>query len=328
MNGHELSEIIEALRAAGEPTRARVLALLHGGELSVGELAQILGQSQPRLSRHMKFLTSADLVERMPEGAWVFYRLAPTGRARYLVDAILEQLDWKDPVVARDLARLEEIRAARRTEAVAFFERTAQEWDAIRALHYPESDIEAAILDTAGEGPFERVVDIGTGTGRMLSLLSPFADIVEGLDLSHQMLTVARANLNTGGVTNASVRHGDAAAMPFDDNSVSLVIAHQVLHFLEDPARVITEASRILKPGGRLIVIDFAPHTLEHLRTEQAHRHLGVSDAYFSDWCERAGLTITQSLQFDPPKNAKDGLAVKLWSADAQTASRRKEAVA
>ena len=320
-----LDDVVERLRAAGEVTRARVLVLLSRGELSVGELAQILGQSQPRLSRHMKYLTTAGLVERMPEGAWVFYRLTPDGPGRMLCDTILGLGDLEDPVIQRDAARLEEVRTARRNEAQTFFENAAQEWDAIRALHYPEADIEAAVIEAAGEGPFDRVVDIGTGTGRMLTLFSARADRVEGIDLSHQMLTVARANLAAAGITNAAIRHGDATAAPLADGSADLVLIHQVLHFLEEPARAIQEAARILAPGGRLVAVDFAPHDLEYLRTEQSHRHLGVSETYFADWCRRAGLTLGPIKRFSEPEG---GLAVNIWTADAPPTGTNKSAEA
>lgn len=307
-----LDDLVERLRAAGESTRARVLLLLDNGELSVGELAQILGQSQPRLSRHMKFLTAAGLVERMPEGAWVFYRLSPYEPGRRLSEAVMALVDRNDPVVARDAARLEEVRLTRREEAQAFFESSAQDWDSIRALHYPETAIEQAVLEAAGQGPFDLMVDIGTGTGRMLTLFSERANRLEGVDLSHRMLTMARANLSSAGVSNAAIRHGDAAALPFEDASADLAVLHQVLHFLEEPARAIQEAARILKPGGRLVAVDFAPHHLEHLRSEQSHRHLGVSEEYFADWCARAGLRLAPIRRFDAPEG---GLEVHVWTA-------------
>ena len=311
-----LEFLVEQLKAAGESTRARVLALLEHGELSVGELAQILGQSQPRLSRHMKFLTSVGLVERMPEGAWVFYRLAPDGPARQLCEAILSQLDRKDSIITRDLMQLEDVRHTRREEAQHFFEQAAHEWDAIRALHYPEADIEAAIVEMAGQTRLGRVVDVGTGTGRMLMLFSDFAETVEGIDLSHQMLNVARANLNAAEKTNAVVRHGDANALPWDHSSADIVILHQVLHFLEEPGRAVLEAARVLTSDGRLIVVDFAPHDLEHLRREQSHRHLGISEAYFADLCDRAGLVVHQTRKFEAPEN---GIAVTIWVAGKAT---------
>lgn len=317
-----LSDLVQQLRAAGEQTRARILALLAHGELSVGELAQILGQSQPRLSRHMKFLTSAGLAERLPEGAWVFYRLPSEGRARSLVDRLNDALDPEDAILKRDRERLTEARSARNQAAESYFARVAGEWDALRAMHYSENEIEQAVLAVAGSGPFERVVDFGTGTGRMLALFAPLARRVEGIDLSHQMLTVARSSLEAANVANASVRHGDATSAPYADDSADLVIIHQVLHFLDDPARALAEAARVLRPGGRLIVVDFAPHEREELRTEHAHRHLGVSEADFVRWAEKSGLRVGDVRRFKSPADAPRGVDVNIWTADAEKARK------
>jgi ArsR family transcriptional regulator len=318
-----LSLLVQQLRAAGEVTRARILALLVHGELSVGELAQVLNQSQPRLSRHLKFLTGAGLIERLPEGAWVFYRLPAEGRARELVDSLNAAIDPDDAAIHRDRMRLAEVKAERATAADDYFSRVAEEWDRLRALHYSEADIEKAVLAAAGAGPFDLVVDFGTGTGRMLALFAPRARRVEGIDLSHQMLTVARSKLETA--PNASVRQGDATASPYPDSSASLVIIHQVLHFLDDPARALKEAARVLKPGGRLVVVEFAPHSLEHLRSDHAHRHLGVSEADLGRWAEKHGLAVKTSKTFRSPEGEK-GLAVTLWSADSQKAAKRSAA--
>ncbi len=314
-----LAHLVTQLRAAGEITRARILALLAHGELSVGELAQVLNQSQPRLSRHLKFLTGAGLIERLPEGAWVFYRLPAEGGARALVDTLIASVDTHDPELKRDLDRLRDVKGERAEAAGQYFARVADEWDRLRALHYAEADIEKAVLAAAGPGPFDLVVDFGTGTGRMLTLFAGMARRVEGIDLSHQMLTVARSKLQDAGAANASVRHGDATASPYADSSASLVIIHQVLHFLDDPGRALVEAARVLAPGGSLIVVEFAPHTLEHLRTEHAHRHLGVSEADMARWADRAGLTVKAAKTFGAPGGEK-GISVMVWSADSQKA--------
>ncbi len=316
-----LAHLVTQLRAAGEITRARILALLAHGELSVGELAQVLNQSQPRLSRHLKFLTGAGLIERLPEGAWVFYRLPAEGGARALVDTLIASVDTHDPELKRDLDRLRDVKGERAEAAGQYFARVADEWDRLRALHYAEADIEKAVLAAAGPGPFDLVVDFGTGTGRMLTLFAGMARRVEGIDLSHQMLTVARSKLQDAGAANASVRHGDATASPYADSSASLVIIHQVLHFLDDPGRALVEAARVLAPGGRLIVVEFAPHTLEHLRTEHAHRHLGVSEADMARWADRAGLTVKAAKTFGAPGGEK-GISVMVWSADSQKAAQ------
>jgi ArsR family transcriptional regulator len=324
MEAAGLSTLVQQLRAAGEVTRARVLALLAHGELSVGELVQVLNQSQPRLSRHLKFLTAAGLVDRLPEGAWVFYRLPVEGRARDLVDTLNAAIDPADPAIRRDRERLEEVKAERSEAADQYFSRVAEEWDRLRALHYSDADIEKAVLHAAGNGPFDLVVDFGTGTGRMLTLFAGRARRVEGIDLSHQMLTVARSNLEAAGAINASVRHGDATAAPYPDHSANVVIVHQVLHFLDDPGRALNEAARVLKPGGRLIVVDFAPHKLEHLRSEHAHRHLGVSEADFERWAEKAGLAVRSAKTFRSPGGDK-GVAVMLWTADSQKDMHQKD---
>ena len=206
----ELNTLVESLRAVGEPSRLRILALLRQNDLSVGELVDILGQSQPGISQHLKTLTACGLVERLPEGSFVFYRAVGGDAGRGgMLDAILGEVDLAAGDFARDASRLDAVRRARAESADTYFERVAGDWDAIRALHYPNDAIEAALLDAAGPGPFERVVDIGTGTGRMLALFSPFAETLEGIDRSHEMLTVARANLARDGITNAKVRQGD-----------------------------------------------------------------------------------------------------------------------
>lgn len=308
--------IVSILRAAGEPTRLRILALLEHGDLAVGELVQILGQSQPRLSHHLKTLTSAGVVERMPEGSWVFYRLVQEGAAARILSALLQELEKDQGDFSRDARQLNAIRSARVASANEYFERVADTWDTVRSLHYPNEAIERALLDVAGSGPFEQVVDIGTGTGRMLTLFAPLATKADGIDLSHKMLTVARANLTKAGADNARVRQGDATAVPFEDASADLVILHQVLHFIDTPEQVISETARILRPGGRLLVVDFAPHELEFLRTDHAHRHLGVHHDMLGAWTLAHGLALSKPRRFDPPEDLKEGLAVQIWSAD------------
>lgn len=319
-------ETVSALRAAGEPTRLRILSLLKQGDLAVGELAQLLGQSQPRLSHHLKALSSAGLVERLPEGSWVFYRVAQRGPARRILDAVFEETDLSSGDFDRDRRQLQTVRAARAAEASAYFERIADTWDTVRSLHYPNEAIEQALLDAAGIGPFDSIVDVGTGTGRMLTLFAPLSMRAEGIDLSHKMLNVARANLTKAGLENARVRQGDAVSLPIEAASADLVILHQVLHYIDAPEQVIAEAARILAPGGRLLIVDFAPHDLEFLRTDHAHRHLGVQHSALEIWTEAHGLSLSEPRKFDPPTDLKEGLAVQIWTAD--KLSFQKEAAA
>ncbi len=307
--------IVDALKAAGEPTRLRILALLRRGDLSVGELVQILNQSQPRLSHHLKTLTLAGLVERLPEGSWVFYRAQSKDWAGRILSAVFDEINLDASPFSDDRAALIKVRQSRARSAEMYFSEIAESWDRLRALHYPENAIEEALLASIEGESFDRIVDLGTGTGRMLALLAPYAQEAEGLDLSHHMLTVARANLNRAEVSNARVRQGDATQTPFESASADLVMVHQVLHYLEQPEDVIAEAARILKPGGRLLVIDFAPHDLEFLRETQGHRRLGVREEDMTAWADAAGLALQASQKFDPPASLEQGLSVLIWSA-------------
>lgn len=311
---------VDQLRAVGEPNRLRILALLMQGELAVGELAQIMGQSQPRLSHHLKALTSAGLVERLPEGAWVFYCIPAGGPVRQFLDTIIAPVDLAQGDFGRDASQLARIRDTRGETAAAYFSEIADTWDTVRGLHSPNDAIEQALLDVAGKGPFSRVLDIGTGTGRMLSLFADRSERLDGIDFSHRMLTVARANLERGGVTHAHVRQGDAAALPYEDASADLVIIHQVLHFIDEPERIIAEAARVLAPDGKLLVVDFAPHTLEFLRDKHGHRRLGIRHDALADWAHKTGLALSRAHLFQPPEEISEGLGVQLWSAQKQTA--------
>lgn len=294
-----MEQVLTALRAAGEPTRLRLLALLARSELTVSEITQILGQSQPRVSRHLKLLADAGLVDRCREGNWAFYRLAqgqsgPQGLRGMatLAAQLVGFLPDQDPVLLGDLDRLEAVRRGRAEAAAAYFRANADQWGRIQALHLPEEAIEKALIQLIGQDPVNRHVDFGTGTGRMLELLAAQTDDALGIDLSHDMLALARANLDRAGLTRAQVRHGDIFALSLLPNSVDLVTIHQVLHFLADPGRAVEEAARILVPGGRLAIIDFAPHRLEFLREEHSHRRLGFADDEVIGWFEACGLTL------------------------------------
>jgi ArsR family transcriptional regulator len=314
---------VEILRAAGEPTRLRILALLHREELAVMELGQILNQSQPRVSRHLKLLTEAGLVERFPDGAWMFYRLAAHGPRRALLDRALALIEPEDPELARDRARLESVRGDRLATAADYFARNAGHWDQLRSLYVAEADVEAAILAAAGQGPFERLVDLGSGTGRMLTLLGDRAHWAIGLDLSQQMLNVARRLTGEAGLSHCELRHGDIFATRLPDGFSDLVVVHQVLHYLSDPAAAVAEAGRLVRPGGRLLVVDFAPHGLEYLREAHQHRRLGFSDGEIERWVENAGLALTENAALPPADD--HGLTVKIWTA-ARLADRSRSA--
>jgi SAM-dependent methyltransferase len=310
-----LDQALAALSAAGEETRLRILALIAETELTVSELVAILGQSQPRVSRHLKLLVESGLAIRQREGAWAFFRTAVAGPGADLGRALVSRLDPRDPVFATDRGRLDEIRRARDAQAARYFAAHAGEWDHLRSLHVPETQVEAVIADMVGHAPIRLMLDCGTGTGRMLELLAGRADRAIGVDLSPAMLAVARANLERAGVRNAQLRQGDIYALPVERNACDFVLIHQVLHYLEDPGRALREAARVLAPGGRLMVVDFAPHEQEHLRERHAHRRLGFAGDEISHLLQDVGLDVGVQRNLAPRKGEADKLTVSLWLA-------------
>jgi ubiquinone/menaquinone biosynthesis C-methylase UbiE len=300
-----------ALKAAGEETRLRILALIDEAELTVSDLTDILRQSQPRISRHLKLLTEAGLVERFREGSWAFFRLGERNGTAALARDLIARLDPADATVARDRERLTAVRAARAAAAQTYFRRHAAEWDRIRKLHVADDAVEAAIRAALADRPFRSLLDLGTGTGRMLELFGPDIERGLGLDLSLDMLSLARTRLDRAGLRHCSVRQGDIYDLALPKDTFDVVIVHQVLHFLDDAARAIAEAARVLRPGGRLLVVDFAPHDLEFLRDEHAHRRLGFAPDAVAQWMAAAGLDVIRQDTLPPDKSGK--IAVSLW---------------
>lgn len=310
-----LDDIVEILKAAGEPTRLRLLALLSHGDLTVTDLTDILGQSQPRISRHLKLLAEAALVDRYQEGAWAFFRLSQGGPAVTLARQLLESADPADAVFARDDERLRVLKKIRADKAQAYFSRNAAEWDAVRRLHVSEAEVEARLAQMIGTEPVDGFLDLGTGTGRILQLFEGLYKRGVGVDASRDMLAVARANLDRAGITKASIRHGDIFNLPLERDEFDVVTIHQVLHFLDEPDAAVAEAARMLAPGGRLAIIDLAPHALEHLRDEHAHIRLGFSHQTLAEWLEKAGLVVEEVIDLKPAHSAADALTVTIWLA-------------
>ena len=304
-----------ALKAAGEETRLRVLALLSEAELTVSDLTDILRQSQPRISRHLRLLAEAGLVERFREGTWAFFRLTEHGGGAELARALIERLNPADQTIARDRARLASVRAARAAAAQAYFRAHAAEWDRIRKLHVADEAVEEAIRAALADKPFRSLLDLGTGTGRMLELFGGEIERGLGLDLSLDMLLMARDRLERAGLRNCSVRQGDIYDLPLANDSFDVVILHQVLHFLDDGARAVREAARVLRPGGRLLVVDFAPHQQEFLREQFAHRRLGFSAETVTQWMVACGLEPLLHKQLGPEPGSDVKIAVSLWLA-------------
>ena len=305
-----LDLLLVGLRAAADASRVRLLAICAQGEWTVTELTQVLGQSQPRVSRHLKLLADAGLLERFREGSWVFYRRARTGTGARLARSLCRMLPTDDPELALDRQRLAAVRAARQEQAAQYFAAQADRWDEVRSLYVDDAKVEAALLGAFGEHPPRNLLDIGTGTGRVLQLFAPRVGFGLGIDLSREMLSVARANLDRTSLRNCQVRHGDMYHLPLPDGSFDAATMHNVLHFADDPGAALAEAARVLRPGGRLVVVDFARHELEFLRREHAHRRLGFTDAEMRGWFTAAGL-----IPEPPVRLAGDALTVVVWGA-------------
>ncbi|MCB1440072.1 MAG: metalloregulator ArsR/SmtB family transcription factor [Nitratireductor sp.] len=312
-----LDETVNLLKAAGEQTRLRLLWLLSHGDLTVTDLMDILGQSQPRISRHLKLLGEAGLLERYQEGAWAYFRVVDEGPQSAFVREILSRLATHDSQLQMDLARLEGVRSRRAQRAADYFSRNAESWDELRRLHVDDKKVEAAMLEMIGNTPVNSMLDLGTGTGRMLELFRDLYARGTGIDGSHDMLEVARANLDKADIQNAQVRLGDLMRLALPQDGFDLITIHQVLHYLDNPQHAIGEAARALGPGGRLLVADFAPHDLEFLREKHAHLRLGFAAEQVSGWLEAAGLEVTEVRKLGTDENSGNGqkLVVTLWLA-------------
>ena len=317
----EALPLAELFQALADPSRIRILALLGHMELSVGELAQLLGQSQPRVSRHVRILSDAGMVERRKEGSWVFLVLSDTHRTGPLVELIDQWADEDDRATfERDSKRLDAIRADRAEAAERYFSAHAEIWDSIRSLHVAETEVERAIEGALGAQELGRLIDIGTGTGRMLELFGPRAAEAIGIDRSSEMLRLARAKLESAGI-RTSLRQGDMYALPIADGSADCAILHQVLHYAHAPANAIAEAARVLAPGGTLLIVDFAAHDREELRAKDAHLRLGFSDDVMAGWFAAAGLKM------DHVQHLEGGeLTVTLWRAVKAAVKQRRAA--
>lgn len=308
----ELAELVGVLKAAGEGTRLRLLALLADGDHSVKDLTEILRQSQPRVSRHLKLLADAGLVQRNAEGAWAYYGLAQDGDGAALAQWLIARVDAADAERSRDIERQGIIRGAQQALATEYFAKVAGSWDLLKTLHVPEEAVEAAVVAALDGRKVDTLIDLGTGTGRMLEVLAGSYKRGIGLDSSREMLAVARSRLAAAGIGHAQVRLGDIGDLDPGVGPTDVVVIHQVLHYFDDPGRMLAQARRLLKTGGEMIIVDFAPHDLEFLRSEHAHRRLGLSQSQISGWAAAAGLEVEAVREF-PGETSERGLTVCLW---------------
>ncbi len=308
----DLTAGLAVLKALAESTRLRIVLLLAERELTVKDLTTILGQSQPRISRHLKLLHEAGVIERYREGSWVYFRLSETS----WIGSVLAGFDRSDAEHGRDLDRLDLLRGEQAAQAQAYFERNAGDWDRLRSLYVDEQAVDSAISNAVGAQDIGLLVDLGTGTGRVLELLAGRYQRALGIDINKAMLNYARARLDQQRDGHAQVRHGDLYNLAMDDACADLVVMHQVLHYLSDPAAAIREAGRILQPGGRLLVVDFAPHDLDFLREEFAHQRLGFGEDQMAGWLREAQMQ-TLGMETLAPSGARlsERLTVAVWTA-------------
>jgi ArsR family transcriptional regulator len=314
-----MKQLLLALKAIAEPTRLRILVVLDRVELTVGELCRVLGQSQPRVSRHLKLLVEAGVLERNAEGTSAFYHPAAGPIARGLTETVRELLNTAEldhGVLARDLERLDAVRGERAEAAATYFEEIADSWEDLRQLHVSDSVVENELLKATDGLLIRSLLDVGTGTGRMLEVFADRIDRGTGIDLSSKMLNLARSRLDARGLRHCSVRHGNIYDLDIAVGSVDVVVVHHVLHFLDDPASAIAQAARTLGPNGMMFIVDFAPHHLDVLRKEHAHLRLGFADSQIRRWCEKAGLHNVSVEHLDPASSTEgEPLTVSLWTA-------------
>ena len=313
-----MDAIATYLKTLGHPDRLRILALLKQGELTVSELVQILGLSQPRITQYIKSLEQAGIVERMKEGSWVFSRLKRGPEAEVpILTATLASLTGDNAQLSADRVRLEEVRSDRSRQAEAFFASVANDQDQLGHEYLPQADIEAALINLVSGLKFTRMVDLGTGTGRMLKLFAPYIHSGVGIDDSVEMLRVARHTLSDDAYAHISVQQADLQDAPLKDGASDLVTLHQVLHFLDDPANAVAEAARLLGEGGHMLITDFTTHDLEHYRDDYAHRRLGFSDPDMAQILDQADFELVQSQAL--PACDPNTPEVKIWHAQKLT---------
>ena len=318
-----MESIASILKAFGHQDRLRIIALLAHGELTISELVQILKLSQPRVTQYIKALEAVGVLERIREGSWVFSRINRQDPVMFaLLESVLKAIPKDDPIQQMDKKRLEAVRQSRAKAANMFFAQVAQDKNQLGHEYLPQRDIETALLNLAQDKRYDYMIDMGTGTGRMLELFAPFIARGTGIDISPDMLAVARHKLAAKALSHISVQQGDLYNVALPAASADLVTLHQVLHYLDDPMQAIITASRLLNPKGRVVIIDFSAHQFEDYREKYAHRRLGFSDLDMSNLLSSAKMTLNQSVNI--PSHNSQAPDVKIWIAENHVQSPQK----
>lgn len=324
LDGLSADDVVAGLRAIGEPTRLRIAALMVVGELSVSELCRILGQSQPRVSRHLKLLGDAGLLQRHSEGTSAYFGPTADPRGRRLLHTVVRLLDDEDGILVADRARLHDVWSDRTRRASDYFDELAESWESMRSRHVADADVETAVVEFVAKhhplaedgSPRGRLLDLGTGTGRIMELLADRFEHVVGVDLSANMLNVARGKITESRLANCRVRQGNVYALDVGDELADVAVLHHVLHFLEDPSAALKQTSAAVAPGGLVVVVDFGRHQVDELRTQYGHRWAGFDTEQITRWFDAAELELIDShhMTVDRPQ-PEETLSVALWLA-------------
>lgn len=294
-NNQSLSSTLEALRAIAEHTRLRILLLCAHGELTVGDLSEILEQSQPRVSRHLKLMHEAGVLERHQEGQSVWFRAVTAGPLASLVRETVDQVSHDDEHHKHDLARLRLVTDTWEVQAQSYFRKHYARWDEVRRGLIDEATVDAALRDRFAETEAETLLDVGTGTGHVLRLLGPEITEGVGIDVSRDMLLAARAAIHNEGLPHCQVRQGDMRKLPFENGSFDALSLHLVLHYAEHPNDVISECGRVTAPGGWIFLVDFGPHERRDFTRQHGHRWPGFADDSVRQWLAGAGFAGIQT---------------------------------
>ena len=305
-----MEKLLQGLRAAAEPTRLRIIALCGHAELSVTELVMILGQTQPRVSRHLKLLVEGGLLQRNKEGNRAYYRLSTEAEGADLARMLNDLMPGEDEVHALDLSRLSSVKADRVRYAESFLDPYSQEIIELRGMWPPDEVIDKCILALLKDRSIQNLLDLGTGAGRILRTIAPFVVKGTGIDNSLEMLSIARARLDQEGIKNCQVRVGDMYRLPFKKNSFDLITINSLLRYADEPKKVIAEAARVLEKKGALLIVDLAAHDLSALRDEYGHSWLGFSETEMVEMLSEENLTADRVKHIDGQK-----LNVCIWLA-------------
>ena len=320
IQGVDPKRVIEVFKAVSDDARLRIMLLLRHGEMSVKELCEILDQSQPRISRHIKILADAELIDRSRQGSWLYCRLNRSDPMAQLIEPILASIAPQSAEIARDINRLNEIKAQRIADADAFFEANAQDWERIRALQIPESLLDQELRNFVAEKPVSHLLDVGTGSGQILVALKGLFETAIGIDISSAMLRVARGQIEKAGLKNVELTQANIENLPENLGPFDCVLCHHALHFLRDPAAAIIQLARCVAPQGRLIIVDYLAHRHQFLADDYHHLWLGFDEPVLRQWIDAAGLRLSH-MQHYSATSARAGtddpnLVIGLWIAE------------